>query len=105
MNPFEMMKNIKAIQEQMQTFQSRLPGLQVTGESGGGMVKVTMDGTFRVTRVELDQDIVDPKDREFLQDLVCAASTDAHTKMKELLAREMSGMAGMAGLNPAMFGM
>jgi DNA-binding YbaB/EbfC family protein len=104
MNPFDMMKNIKEIQERMQSSQARIQALQVQGTAGGGMLKLTMDGTFRITAVEIDPSLNNPEDFVLLADLMLAASRDAHAKVSEYIQKEMQTATGGMPL-PPMFGM
>lgn len=99
MNPFDMLKNAKSIQEQVARLQDELAGVSVTGSSGGGIVKVTMNGQFELTGVSLDPVAVDPRDIGMLQDLIVSAHADAVEKVKELVKDKMGPLAsGMPGL-------
>ena len=91
------MKQAQQMQENMQRAQEELANLEVQGESGGGLVKIVMTCRHDVRKVEIDQDLVDPEDKEVLEDLVAAAMNDAARKVEETTQSKMSGMAG--GLN------
>lgn len=97
MNPFEMLKNAQSIKEQLGKVQEELEYLTATGASGGGIVKVTMNGKFEIQSVYLDPIAVDPRDVPMLQDLIVAASRDAMAKVKEQLETRLGPMMG--GLN------
>ena len=97
MNPFEMLKNAQSIKEQLAKVQEELEDLTATGSSGGGIVKVTMNGKFETQSVYLDPIAVDPRDVPMLQDLIVAASRDAMSKVKEQLEARLGPMMG--GLN------
>lgn len=99
MNPFDILKNAKSIQEQVSRLQEELAGVSVTGSSGGGIVKVTMNGQFELTGVALDPVAVDPRDIPMLQDLIVSAHADATEKVKELVKAKMGPLAaGIPGL-------
>lgn len=92
------MKQAQAMQENMQKAQEELAKLEVTGESGGGMVKLVMTCRYDVRRVSIDPELVgDAKDREMLEDLVAAAMNDAVRKVEKTTQDKMSGLTG--GLN------
>ncbi len=94
MNPFELLKNAKAMQEQFAKIQGELASVRVTGSSGGGIVKVTINGQFDLLAVDLDPIAVDPRDIRMLQDLIVAAHSDASAKVKELLKERLGPLAG-----------
>ncbi len=94
MNPLEIMKNVKQIQEKLQEAQAKLPSLEAEGNAGAGMVKVVIDGTFLTKKVLIDPSLSESNDLEFIQDLVLAALRDAHGKMKETINQQMSSIAG-----------
>ncbi|MCO6412494.1 MAG: YbaB/EbfC family nucleoid-associated protein [Thiogranum sp.] len=96
-----LMKQAQQMQADMQKAQEEIASLEVTGESGGGMVKVTMTGRHEVRRVQIDPALMQD-DREMLEDLVAAAINDAAHKVESVTQERMSGMT--AGLNlPAGF--
>ncbi len=97
MNPFELLKNAKSMQEQVSKIQAELAEVRVTGSSGGGIVKVTVNGQFDMLAVELDPIAVDPRDIAMLQDLIVAAHTDASNKVKELIKERLGPLAGPLG--------
>ena len=68
-----MMKQAQQLQANMQRAQAEIAALEVTGEAGGGMAKVTMTGKHEVRRVSLDPSIVSSDDKDMLEDLVAAA--------------------------------
>ena len=71
-----MMKQAEALQRNMQKAQEEIGRMEVTGESGGGMVKVTMTGKHEVKRVQIEPAVIG-EDREMLEDLIAAAINDA----------------------------
>ena len=96
-----LMKQAQKMQEQMQEAQAKLAEAEVTGESGAGLVKVTMNGRHDVKRVELDDSVME-EDKEMLEDLLAAAVNDAVRKIEANSQDQMSKMTAGMGLPPGM---
>lgn len=93
-----LMKQAQAMQENMQKAQEELANIEVTGESGGGLVKVLMTCRHDVKKVSIDPELMgDVDDREMLEDLLAAAVNDAVRKAEKAQQEKMSGLTG--GLN------
>jgi len=90
------MKQAQAMQENMQKAQEELASVEVSGESGGGLVKVTMTCRHDVRRIEIDPALLEDE-KEVLEDLVAAAVNDAVRKVESTTKEKMSGLT--AGLN------
>jgi hypothetical protein len=91
-----LMKQAQKMQADLQRAQEEIARAEVTGESGGGLVKVTMNGRHEVRRVQIDPSLVGD-DREMLEDLVAAACNDAAHRVEQMMQERMSGLtAGMA---------
>lgn len=90
------MKQAQAMQENMQKAQEELAGIEVTGESGAGMVSVVMSCRYDVKKVSIDPELM-TDDREVLEDLVAAAVNDAVRKVEAATQEKMGGLT--AGLN------
>lgn len=103
MNPLDIMKNLKDVQERMQAAQGRIQAMEVEGSAGGGMVKVTMNGTFQVRQVWIDPALANPEDFVMVGDLFVAACRDAHGKISAGIQQEMQAATGGMPL-PPMFG-
>ena len=89
------LKQAQQIKENVEKAQAQVASIEVTGESGGGMVKVTMSGRHEVKRVQLDPTVVGD-DRELLEDLIAAAINDAVHRVESATQEKMAGaMAGM----------
>jgi DNA-binding YbaB/EbfC family protein len=69
--------------------EEKMSAIEVEGNSGGGMVKVTLNGHKNVLSVEISKEVVDPDDVEMLQDLITAALNDAMAKVEEELKENM----------------
>src|SRR5215475_12773562 len=91
-----MMKQAQAMQANMQKVQAEIASIEVSGESGGGMVKVTMNGKHEVKRVQIEPSVAS-EDREMLEDLVAAAINDAVNKVDAASQARMSSV--MSGVN------
>jgi DNA-binding YbaB/EbfC family protein len=91
-----LMKQAQQMQADMQKAQQEIANLEVTGESGGGLVKVTMTGRHEARRVEIDDSLV-ADDKDMLEDLIAAAINDASHKVETVTQERMSGLT--AGMN------
>ena len=77
-----LMKQAQMMQERMQKMQEEVAKMEVTGESGAGMVKITITGSHNVRRVSIDPSLMDD-DQEMLEDLIAAAFNDAVRRAEE----------------------
>jgi nucleoid-associated protein EbfC len=88
-------KQAQQIKENVEKAQAQVASIEVTGESGGGMVKVTMSGRHEVKRVQIEPAVAGD-DRELLEDLIAAAVNDAVHRVESAIQEKMAGaMAGM----------
>ncbi|HEC28812.1 MAG TPA: YbaB/EbfC family nucleoid-associated protein [Gammaproteobacteria bacterium] len=91
----DLMKQAQQMQENMQKAQEEIAKLEVSGQSGGGMVSVTMNGKHEVSRISIDDSLL-KEDRDMLEDMIAAAVNDAVHKVTASTQEKMSGMtAGM----------
>lgn len=97
-----LMKQAQAMQARMQEAQERLADVEVTGESGGGLVKIRMTAKGEVKKLNLDPSIVDREEVEVLEDLLAAALNDARRKAEEAQQKVMSEATQGLGLPPGM---
>ena len=98
----QMMKQAQEMQEKMSELQERLGKIEVVGQSGGGMVTVTLNGKSEMRRVELDL-ALDPKSEgQMLEDLIVAAHNDAKSKLEARLQEDTSKLMGGLQLPPGM---
>ncbi len=88
----KMIKQAQKLQAQLQKAQRDLENATVVGTAGGGVVRVVMTGKQTVESVEIDPEAAE--DIELLQDLVTAAVNDAATKVQEMAAQKLGGLAG-----------
>ena len=94
------MQQAQKMQQEMQKAQEELGKLEVTGEAGGGLVKVTMNGKHAVRRIQVDATLMD--DREMLEDIVTAAVNDAVNRVAATTQERMSEMTAGIPLPPGM---
>ena len=92
----QLMKQAQQMQADMKKAQEEMESVTVTGESGGGMVKVTMNCKHQVHSVDIDDSLIGD-DKEMLEDLVTSAFNDAQRKVEATIQEKFAGMA--SGLN------
>ncbi len=100
----KMLGDPRALQERMREAQERVSRASATGSAGGGMVKITLNGSFEMTGIEIAPEVLDPPDPALLGDLVRAAHNDASARLRETLQRELAGGTGGLPLPPDLFG-
>ena len=98
----DMMKQAQKMQEDMQKAQAEIAKMEVTGESGGGLVSVTINGAHECKRVNIDNSLVEDDDKEMLEDLVAAAFNDASHRLAEESKTKMSSITEGIQLPPGM---
>ena len=91
------LKQLQAMQAEMEQTQAELEEKEVTTTAGGGAIEVTVNGKKEITKLTIDRDVVDPDDVEMLQDLVIAAVNEAMRQIAELEESEMSKITGGFG--------
>ena len=96
-NMNNMMKQMQKMQKKMEEVQAQVDATELEATSGGGAVKVVVNGKREVLDIEIDPSVVDPEDVEMLQDLVMAAVNEALRKAEEFASKEMGKVTG--GLN------
>lgn len=101
-NLSDIMKQVQSMQSRMGDMQTKLEGLSVTGQSGGGLVTVTMSGKGAVTGIDIDASLLKPDEKDILEDLLIAAHSDAKGKAEALAAEEMKALTGGLPLPPGL---
>jgi hypothetical protein len=94
-----LMKQAQQMQEKMQQAQAEIALLEVTGESGAGLVKITINGAHNVRRVEIDPSLL-ADDKDMLEDLIAAAFNDAARRIDETQKEKMANVSGGMQLPP-----
>ena len=97
-----MMKQAQQLQKKMAEAQEKVETLEAEGISGGGIVKITINGKNNVTSVNIDETAIDKNEKEILEDLIVAAFNDARDKIQRKIADEMSSLTGGIKLPPGM---
>ena len=95
MNPFgDPRKLMKQLQQAQERIQQEIAALEIEASSGGGMVRVTMDGQKNLRSLRIDPEVVSKDDVEMLQDLVTAAVNEAARKVDDAVKEKVGGLAG-----------
>lgn len=93
-------KAAETIQTQMNDMQAKLDGIEVEGQAGGGLVKVRATAKGRILRVEIDDSLMKPEEKQIAEDLITAAFNDARDKADRVSGEEMQKLQGGMGLPP-----
>ena len=96
-----MMKQAQALQANMQKAQAEISQLEITGEAGGGMVRITINGRHETRRVQIEPTVFGD-DREMLEDLLAAAFNDAVHKLEAASQAKMASLMGGLNFPPGM---
>ena len=95
----QLMQQAQRMQEEMKRAQEEIAGMEVTGQSGGGIVSVVMSGRHEVRRVNIDRKLI-ADDPEMMEDLVAAAFNDAVNKVAALTQEKLGGVTSGMNLPP-----
>lgn len=96
-----LMKQAQQMQTNFQKAQEELAHMEIMGEAGGGMVKVTMTGRHDVRQVKIDPSLLS-EDQDMLEDLIAAAINDAVRKVEKTSQNKLAGMVNGLGLPEGM---
>ncbi|MGA7869336.1 MAG: YbaB/EbfC family nucleoid-associated protein [Candidatus Binatus sp.] len=99
-----LMQQAQALQSKMQEMQDAAAAKTVEAQSAGGMVRVVVDGTLRVRKIEIDAALVGANDKPMLEDLILVAVNDGMARAQKMLADEMSKLGPLGGLKIPGFG-
>ncbi|HAA37748.1 MAG TPA: YbaB/EbfC family nucleoid-associated protein [Firmicutes bacterium] len=102
-NMGNMMKQVQKMQKQMAKLQEELEARTLEVTSGGGMVRVEVNGKKELVDLEVDPAAVDPDDLEMLQDMIIAAVNEGLRKVDEMVMQEMQKVTGGLKLPPGLF--
>jgi len=97
----QLMKQAQQMQANMKKAQEEMASMTVTGESGGGMVRVTMTCLHRLQQLEIDDTLIGD-DKEMLEDLITAAFNDAVGKVERTVQEKFAGLTAGIGLPPGL---
>ena len=95
-----MMKQAQELQKKMSEAQKKVEELEAEGTSGGGLIKITLDGKNLVKSVSIDESLISKDEVEILEDLIVAAFNDGKEKIQRKIADEMSSVTGGLQLPP-----
>ena len=95
-----MMKQAQDLQKKMAEAQKKVESLEAEGTSGGGLIKIIIDGKNNVKSVKIDDSLISKEDVEILEDLILAAFNDGKEKIQKKISDEMSSITGGLQLPP-----
>ena len=99
----DLLKQAQEMQGRIAKIQEELGQKTVEGSAGGGMVQVTVNGQFNLTTVKIEPSVINPAEKEMLEDLIMAAVNDGMRKARDMVSTEMSKITGgfkIPGLMP-----
>jgi nucleoid-associated protein EbfC len=97
-----MMKQVGQMQARMQKMQEELAEAEIEGQSGAGLVRVTLNGKGDMKKIAIDPSLMKPGEGEILEDLVLAANQDARAKVEGMMAEKMSEITGGLPIPPGL---
>jgi DNA-binding YbaB/EbfC family protein len=98
----QLMKQAQQMQARMAEMQAKLAEIEMSGQSGGGLITAILNGKGELRKITIDKTVVDPDDVEILEDLIIAAVADAKAKVETHIAAETQKMMGGLPLPPGM---
>ncbi len=99
----KIMKQLQQAQTEMSRLQEELGGKTVESSSGGGAVRVVVDGQKNLVSLQIDPEVISEGNREMLEDLIIAAVNEAFHRVDDMIAAEMQKLTGGLNLPPGMF--
>jgi DNA-binding YbaB/EbfC family protein len=97
-----MMGKVREMQARMERVQAELEAMEIEGQSGGGLVKVTLNGKGDMRRARIDPSLLKPEEAEIVEDLIVAAAKDAKGKVEAAMQSKMAEVTGGLPLPPGM---
>ncbi|PNG26935.1 YbaB/EbfC family nucleoid-associated protein [Methylocella silvestris] len=97
-----LMKQAQAMQEKIQQMQAEIERLEVEGQSGGGMVRVTLSAKGQLRNLAIDDQLMKADEKQILEDLIITAHEDARKKAERLMEEKMQGVTAGLALPPGM---
>ncbi len=99
----DLLKQAQDMQGRIAKIQEELGHRTVDGSAGGGMVQTTVNGQFNLTAVKIERSVINPEEKDLLEDLILAAVNDGMRKARDMVSAEMSKITGgfkIPGLMP-----
>jgi hypothetical protein len=97
-----LMKQAQAMQAKMQEMQAEMERIEVEGQAGGGMVRVTLTAKGQMKGLSIDEQLIKPDEKVILEDLIVVAHEDARKKAERIVEEKMKGMTAGLPLPPGM---
>ncbi len=97
MNPNNILKQVRQMQSQMMQVQEKLASETVEATVGGGMVSASFTGQGDILSIKIDPEVINPDDKEMLEDLIVSAVNEGLKKSRELMTQRMGGITGALG--------
>lgn len=97
-----MMKQVQQMQTRMQQMQEELAAMEIAGQSGAGLVSVTLNGKGEMRRIRIDPSLMKPDEVEIVEDLILAATQDAKSKVEAAMQEKMQEVTGGIPLPPGL---
>ena len=101
-NISQIMKQAKAMQEKMNELQQKVEKEEIEGSSGGGLIKLTLNGKYVATKISIDPSLMKESETDILEDLIIAAINDATKKIAENMNNQLGSISGGIDLPPGM---
>ena len=98
-NMQQLMQQAQKIQKQLTANQEKMKNTDFEGEAGGGSVKIIMNGNYETKKININKDIIDPEDKEMLEDLIVVAFNNCKSKIDDTNKESLGGMTGNMNLN------
>lgn len=102
MNIMQMLKQAQQLQSKMEAMQAELEAIEVEGQSGGGLVRITLSGKMAMKAVRIDPSLLKAEEGEILEDLVIAAHQDAKVRAERVMQEKMQEVTGGLPLPPGL---
>lgn len=99
---FGMMKQVQQMQERAQRMQEELAAIEIGGEAGGGLVKVTLSGKGDMKQIRIDPSLLKPEEGEIVEDLIVAAMADAKARVESQMQSKMQELTGGLPIPPGL---
>ncbi len=97
MNPNNILKQVRQMQSQMMKVQEKLASETVEATVGGGMVSASFTGQGDILSIKIEPEVINPDDKEMLEDLIVSAVNEGLKKSRELMTQRMGGITGALG--------